>query len=175
MSRRFLVSIFLSDLASLAVALVVALWLVFGAYGPFGLTVPEGNSLWPFIGLMVVGAVLGSWVNRLAWGNAMPRPSYGRAAGIMAFAAAFTAIGLILTRAYWSRPFFALTVIIWFALALAHRAIRRRRPWTDQMVIVTTETQLVEDIENGGHAEVLAVLGPKISLQATRSLPGRPS
>lgn len=161
MSRRFLLSIFLSDLACLGIALVASLWLVFGAYGPFGLTVPEGNSLWPFIGLMVGGAVLGSWVNRLAWGNAMPRPSYGRAAGIVGFAAAFTAIGLILTRAYWSRPFFAFVVIIWFILAVAHRAIRRRRPWTDQMVIVTIEQRLVEDIKGGGHADVLAVLGPR--------------
>jgi len=35
--------------------------------------------------------------------------------------------------------------------------VLRRRPWTEQMVIVTGEKQLAEDIRNTQHAEVVAV------------------
>jgi lipopolysaccharide/colanic/teichoic acid biosynthesis glycosyltransferase len=43
---------------------------------------------------------------------------------------------------------------------LAHRAIRRQRPWSETMVIVTGEKQLAEDIRETEHAEVIAVLNP---------------
>lgn len=160
MSRRFLISIFVSDLVSLFVALAASIWLVYGAYGPIGLSIPEGGTLWPFVALMTAGAVVGSWVSRRAWGNTVPRPSYGRASGIVGFTVAFAAIGLVLTRVYWSRPLFALSVVLWFLLAVGHRAVRRRRPWTERMVLVTTEKQLVEDIRSTPHADVVALLDP---------------
>ncbi len=161
MSRRFLISIFISDLLALLIALVVSMWLVFGAYGPIGLSVPQGETLWPFVVLMTVGAIVGSWVSRRAWGNTVPRPSYGRASGIVSFAAAFAAVGFVLTRVYWSRPLFALTVVLWLILAVAHRAVRRRRPWTERMVLVTAEEQLVNDIEHTPHADVVVLLDPR--------------
>ena len=52
----------------------------------------------------------------------------------------------MLTRVYWSRPLFAITIAVWLGLALTHRAVLRRRPWTEEMVIITAEKQLAEDI-----------------------------
>ncbi len=147
-------------MVALVVALVISMWLVYGAYGPVGLTIPEGETLWPFVALLVAGAIGGSWVSRMAWRNTVPRPSYGRAAGIVAFAAAFTAVGIVLTRVYWSRQLFALTIVLWFLFAVAHRAYQRRRPWTEQMVLVTGERQLVDDLRAAPHADVVAVLNP---------------
>jgi hypothetical protein len=92
-----------------------------------------------------------------AWGKAAPRPNYGRAVAIVGFASAFTALGLVLTRVYWSRTMFAVTIAVWLVLALTHRAVLRRRPWTEQMVIITGEKQLAEDIRNTRHADVIAV------------------
>ena len=161
MSRRFLISTFLTDLVALGVALGMSMWIVYGAYGPIGLTIPQGQTLWPFITLMVTGAIVGSWISRMAWGNTVPRPSYGRAAGIIAFTVAFTAIGLVLTRAYWSRPLLGFTIVLWFLLAVAHRAYRRRRPWTERLVLITDEEELVEDLRSAPHADVVSVLHPE--------------
>ncbi len=147
-------------MVALVIALVISMWLVYGAYGSVGLSIPDGDTLWPFVALMMTGAIGGSWLSRMAWRNTVPRPSYGRAAGIVAFAAAFTAVGLVLTRVYWSRQLFALTIVVWFLLAVAHRAYQRRRPWTEKMVLLTSEQQLVDDLGAAPHADVVAVLNP---------------
>lgn len=160
MSRRFLVSIFLSDLASLGIALVISLWLVFGGLVPSATAVPPGESVVPFIGMIIVGAVLGSTVNRLSWLGALPRPSYGRAAGIAAFTVAFVAIGVVITRLYWSRSLFSLTIIIWFVFMIAHRVFRRQRPWNEAMVIITDEPQLADELREAPHADVRVVFAP---------------
>jgi exopolysaccharide biosynthesis polyprenyl glycosylphosphotransferase len=110
--------------------------------------------------LLFAGAVIGSYLSARSWANSAPRPLYGRAFGIVLFAASFTAIGLVVTRVYWSRPLFGWTVVIWFALVVIHRAIRRRRPWSESMVIITDEKQLAEDIRATPHATILSVLGP---------------
>ena len=160
MGRRFLRAIFISDLVALALALGFATWMVFGGFLPEAEQVPAGASIWPFVALMFGGAVLGSYLSRLAWANAAPRPSYGRALAIVVTAAAFTATGLIITRAYWSRPLFLITTAVWLALALGVRAVLRQRPWTEHMLIVSSEKQLAEDIRETPHANVLAVLDP---------------
>lgn len=54
---------FATDMVALLVALVASMWIVFGAYGPIGLSIPEGETLWPFVAFMAAG---GSWVSRLA-------------------------------------------------------------------------------------------------------------
>jgi exopolysaccharide biosynthesis polyprenyl glycosylphosphotransferase len=157
MARRFLVSVFVSDLVALGVALLASAWLVFGAGTA---SIPRGSTLWPFVGLMSTGAVIGSWVNGRTWANSVPRPTYGRAFAIVAFASTFTAFGLVLTRVYWSRPMFGLTIAIWFILVVAHRAVRRRRPWTEKMVIISAEKQLIEDLRESAHTDVVVAWEP---------------
>jgi lipopolysaccharide/colanic/teichoic acid biosynthesis glycosyltransferase len=160
MSRRFLISTFVSDLISLAVALAVGLWAVFGGLAPAAWQVPDGASLTPLIALLFGGATLGSYASRLAWANAVPRPSYGRAIGIALAAVATTAIGIVILRPYWSRPLLITTVVVWVVLMLAHRAVRRMRPWTETMIIVTGEKQLADEIRDTEHVDVLAVFDP---------------
>jgi exopolysaccharide biosynthesis polyprenyl glycosylphosphotransferase len=55
---------------------------------------------------------------------------------------------------------FALTIAIWFVLVLAHRAVRRRRPWTEKMVIISAEKQLVEDLRESPHTDVIVAWEP---------------
>jgi len=160
MSRRFLISTFASDMVSLAVALAVGLWAVFGGLTPATWQVPDSASLTPLIALLFGGATLGSYVSRLAWANAVPRPSYGRAFGIALITVATTAIGIVTLRPYWSRPLLVITIVVWVTLMFAVRAIRRMRPWTETMIIVTGEKQLAEEIRDTEHANVLAVFDP---------------
>ena len=103
---------------------------------------------------------IGSYISRLAWANAAPRPSYGRALAILLIGASVTAIGIVIFRPYWSRPLLGITLVAWLGLMLIHRAIRRQRPWTERMVIVTGEKQLAEDIRDTDHADVIAVFSP---------------
>ena len=155
MGNRVLRWIYLLDMASLVVAVAVASLFVFATALPWTTSTP--GPIWPFLAMMFAGGTVGSYMSARAWGKTAPRPTYGRAVAIVGFGAAFTAFGLVLTRVYWSRPMFAITIAVWLGLALTHRAVLRRRPWTEQMVIVTGEKQLAEDIRNTQHAEVVAV------------------
>lgn len=155
MGNRVLRWIYLLDMASLAIAVVAGALVVFGTVRPW-----TPSSMWPFIGMLVAGATIFSYLSARAWGRTVPRPNYGRAVGLVGFTAAFTAVGLVLTRVYWSRPMFAVILVAWLGVDLMHRAVLRRRPWTERMVIVTGEKQLAEDIASTPHAEVVAVLDP---------------
>jgi exopolysaccharide biosynthesis polyprenyl glycosylphosphotransferase len=158
MGNRVLRFIYVLDMAALAIAVAVASLVVFGTLRPWTAETP--SAVWPFLAMLVAGATLFSYVSARAWGRAAPRPNYGRAVGMVAFTAAFTAVGLVLTRVYWSRPTLAITLLVWLGLALTHRAVLRRRPWNERMIVVTREKQLAEDIANTQHADVLAVLEP---------------
>ena len=158
MGNRVLRSIYLLDMASLVVAIAVASLFVFGT--ALAWTADTPSSIWPFLGLLFVGGTVGSYLSARAWGKAAPRPTYGRAVAIVGFATAFTATGLVLTRVYWSRPMFAITVAVWLGLALTHRTVLRRRPWSEPMVVITGEKQLAEDIRSAPNADVIAVFEP---------------
>jgi exopolysaccharide biosynthesis polyprenyl glycosylphosphotransferase len=145
-------------MGSLAIAIAIGSLFVFGTTLPWTAGTP--GSIRPFLAMLVAGGTLGSYLSARAWGRTAPRPTYGRALAIVGFGAAFTAFGLVLTRVYWSRPMFAITVVAWLGLALAHRAVLRRRPWSEQMMVITREKQLAEDIRNTPHADILAVFEP---------------
>ena len=158
MGNRVLRWIYLLDTASLALAVAISSLFVFGTALPWTAGTP--GSIWPFLAMLAAGGTIGSYLSARAWGKSAPRPTYGRAVGIVGFAAAFTAVGLVLTRVYWSRPMLAITIVAWLGLAITHRALLRRRPWSEPMVIITREKQLAEDILNTPHADVIAVLEP---------------
>jgi lipopolysaccharide/colanic/teichoic acid biosynthesis glycosyltransferase len=94
------------------------------------------------------------------WARGAPRPSYGRALAIVAVSASFTALGIVLVRPYWSRPYFAAVIGIWVAGALVHRYLRRLRPWAEDLIVVTGEKALVEDLRNAEHTNVIDVYDP---------------
>jgi lipopolysaccharide/colanic/teichoic acid biosynthesis glycosyltransferase len=161
MRRRFLLSMLAGDLLSLAAALAIASIAVFETPWFWNATLPLGESIWPMVDLLVVGALAGSYISVRMWGQGIPRPSYGRALAIVGTSLGLTSLGLLFVRsAYYSRPFLAITFTAWAGLALAHRAIRRRRPWVEPMVLVTHEKGLAEDLHDAPHSNVLSVLEP---------------
>ena len=155
MGRRFLTTTALLDVTSLGLAIIVGIALI----PDFGAGV-ETVEVVPLLGTMFLGALLGSYVSARSWASGAPRPSYGRAVSIITIAVSFTALVIVTSRIYWSRPHFVATTIGWLALALAHRAVRRRRPWSENIVVVTREKELLEDLRAAPHANVVDALDP---------------
>lgn len=160
MRSRFLFTVLVSDLAALAVGLVIGAMLVFGTPLPWRAELPAGASLWPLVSLMFAGAIVASYGSRRMSLRHVPRASYGRAVAIVAFSGAFTALGVVIFRPYWSRSFVATALAVWGLLAVAHRVVWRARPWSEKMVLVTGEKELADDLRYSEHADVLDVLDP---------------
>ncbi|MFQ5948039.1 MAG: sugar transferase [Acidimicrobiia bacterium] len=156
MARRFLASTVALDLASLLIAIGVASLVAFHTPLPWHFR----SDVWALLVSLAAGGIIGSYVTAGSLGGGVPRPSYGRAVSLIGMALAFTAIVLVVSRAYWSRLFMAVTAATWLALTLSHRAVRRRRPWTERLVIVTGEKELVDHLMKAPHAEVLSVVDP---------------
>ncbi len=160
MRRRFLLSVLASDLVALFGAVLIGSILTFGGLFPWSATRADQN-VWPMLGLLVGGALLGSYASLRMWAQGAPRPSYGRALAIVAMAAAFTAVGIAFGRpSYWSRAYLATTIGVWLIGALLHRYLRRRRPWAEDIVIITGEKGLVEDLRDAEHTNVIDVYDP---------------
>ncbi len=159
MRTRFLVSVGLSDLGALALAAMIASLAVFGVLLPWNSEV--GTSVFPMLGLLVFSMIVSSVMTAQMSGPGVPRPVYGRMIAIFFGTAAVTAGFLILFRdLYFSRAFLAVTGASWLVLATAHRAIRRRRPWTERIGVITNEKQLADDLAEAAHADVVWALDP---------------
>lgn len=160
MGRRFFLrSVVLGDAISLLVAILLATYSVFEVWAPWLVTTPSG-TLMPSVVLVIVGAGFSLYGSYLAWGRTVPRPSYGRAVAIVAATLAFTAVGVVVSRSYWSREWLITVAVVWLVLAIVHRFIARRRPWSESMVVITGEKVLADDIAESPNAEVLAVVDP---------------
>lgn len=156
MRRRFLINIAVSDFVSLVVGVVVASMLVFQKPLPWQ-AVP---GIWPSLAALFVGGGVGTYISARSHARAAPRPTYGRAVWVVGFALATTAATILGTRAYFSRPFLGSVAALWFGLAIAHRWVKRWRPWSQPLVLVTAEKDLAEDLYNAPHTEILDVLDP---------------
>jgi exopolysaccharide biosynthesis polyprenyl glycosylphosphotransferase len=159
MRRRFLLSVLFSDLLALAVAMLVASYLTLDELFPWQGTRPS-ESIWPMLGMLVGGALFGSYTSLRMWARGAPRPSYGRALAIVAMSTAFTAVGIVLGRPYWSRPYFAAVVGVWLLGTFVHRYLRRLRPWAENLVVITGEKSLVEDLRSAEHTNVVDLYDP---------------
>ncbi|MCY4371915.1 MAG: sugar transferase [bacterium] len=156
MRRRFLWAQALLDGATLAVAMGLASLVNFGTPFPW-LFEPQVVSL---LAIMFAGLAVAEWTgSMLLVGNA-PRPSYGRALVLALIVLGSTSLALIATRVYFSRPLIGWTMALFLLGALGHRALHRRRPWMESMVLVTDEKGLVDDLRNSPHANVVSVLDP---------------
>ncbi len=162
MRRRFISTVLVSDLTALFVAMTIGLWAVFGTPLPWEVSLPASatSSIWPMLVLLAVGAVGASTASIRLWKRNAPRPSYGRAVGIISATVAFTAIGIVLARPYHSNSVLGITSLVWLGGAFGHRWFRRRRPWTESLLVITSEKSLVDDMRTAPHADVLAVYDP---------------
>jgi len=144
------------DLAALIVAQVVASLITFGTPLPW---------LYRSDATTMVAAVTGSamaalYISRRSAANGVFRPSYGRALSAVAFALGLTALVIVFARPFWSRPYVLESAAMWLGLCLAHRWVQRRRPWAENMVLVTSEKVLIDHLKGAPHANVLEVLDP---------------
>ena len=116
MGNRFLRSVFLSDMAALVVGILAGSWSAFGTPAIWTVSPEGGGSVWTLVGLLAMSATIASYVSFMSWADVAPRPSYGRAFGIVAVTVALTAVGLVVARTYWSRQFLVVTVVpvSWF-------------------------------------------------------------
>jgi lipopolysaccharide/colanic/teichoic acid biosynthesis glycosyltransferase len=155
---RFLVSVAISDLVSLAVAMAVASVVVFDTWIAWQATTP-GADPWMFT-FLALSMVVMSIITEQMSGPGVPRPTYGRMVAILVGTLFLTAGLLVLTRANFSRSFIPLTAAFWLIPATAHRIVRRQRPWTEKFGVITHEKQLADDLHIADHADVVWVLDP---------------
>lgn len=159
MRTRFFLSVAVTDLAALAVSMSIASLLVYGTVFPWNARVP--GSVWPMLAFIALSMLVMSTFTDQMSGPGVPRPTYGRMMAIGLGTLFITAMFLVLFRhAYFSRSFILFSTAIWFLPATAHRYVRRRRPWTEKIGIITWEKQLADDLRLSDHADVLWVLEP---------------
>lgn len=171
MRTRFLISVTVSDLVSLAIAMVAGSLLVFDVAFPWN-AFTSGLPVWPMLAFMAGSMVVASVLTERMSGPGVPRPTYGRMVIIWLGTLLFTAGLLFLFReTYRSRTFVPLAATLWLIPATAHRFMRRRRPWTEKFGVITREKQLADDLHLSDHADVLWVLEP--DRESPKELPGR--
>lgn len=156
MARRIAAVTVALDLAALAAAQVVASLATFGTALPW----LHRGDVWPMVGALFGGAIVGLYVTRRSASNGVPRPSYGRAIITVALSLGLTALVILFGRPYWSRNYVVVSAVAWLGLGLAHRWVRRRRPWAENMVLVAAEKVLIDHLRATPHANVLEVLDP---------------
>lgn len=139
--------------------MLVASYLTFDRVLPWVGTRPAEN-IWPMLGMLFGGALLGSYTSLRMWAQGTPRPSYGRALTIVAMSVAVTAIGIVLVRPYWSRPYLASVAGLWLVGTVLHRYVRRLRPWTENLVVITGEKSLIDDLDDAEHTNIAEVYDP---------------
>ncbi len=169
--RRVLRITLALDLASLAIAIVLASLLVFDVVIVWRNPAVPG-SLSRLIASLFLGAWLGSEVSQRIWQMSIPRPSYVRAVLIVVVATAFVSLTIVAIRPYWSRSFLLLVMLIWLLLMLLHRAVRRLRPVVERLVIVSSVATLIEDLEEAVTADVIDVIDPRTQDEIELPPPG---
>jgi exopolysaccharide biosynthesis polyprenyl glycosylphosphotransferase len=160
MSRRFLLSVLLADIVGFVAAIFIASVLVFETPWIWSVPLEPGSSVLPMLGMLTAGAAIGLTASVKSWQSTAPRPLYGRAVAFVTFTVVFTALGLVLSRAYFSRPFLVAFGATWLLVSLLHRSFHRARPWKEPVAVVTAEKALVEDLLDAPHVDVIKVLDP---------------
>lgn len=159
MRTRFLVSTAIIDILLLAAAIAGASQIAFGTPLPW---VAQGPKVIPLVSLVFTGAALSSALTAGMSGPGIPRPSYGRAVAIAGGTLVFVAVTQFLFRGvYYSRPLVGWTLVLQLGFSLAHRIIRRRRPWTERLAVITSEKHLADQLNDSPHVEMFDVIDPQ--------------
>lgn len=140
-------------------ASLVAFGTIFPWEAPVDLT--GGLSVFPMLVFMVVSMLAMSIVTEQMSGPGVPRPTYGRMLAIGFGTFLLTTALLVMFRgSYFSRAFIGLSTAAWLVPATLHRLIRRRRPWTEKIGVITNEKELADDLDDADHAQVVWILAP---------------
>jgi lipopolysaccharide/colanic/teichoic acid biosynthesis glycosyltransferase len=156
MARRTLIVAVFLDVAALLIAMEIASLVVFDDPIPWRARPLAGTMLASIIG----GGLLGLFVVFRSVVSGVLRPSYGRAVSMALIMLGTASVGLVFFRGFWSRAFVLITVGAWLGIGILHRWVRRLRPWTETMVLVTSEKALVDDMLGSPHADIVSVLDP---------------
>ena len=164
MRRRVFIRTFALDLLALVLGMVGASLYIFSTPLPWNASpfVLRG-SIFPLLGSLLAGVLVGSYVSMRSWGTGVPRPSYGRAVTIATTTLSVTALAIVFFRSenfYFSRLFIGISLTTMLALGLAHRAYSRSRPWSEPMVLISGEKELMDTITESPHANVIATYDP---------------
>lgn len=138
--------------------MAVASYLVFETWVPWEAATPGADE--SMLGFLAISMVVMSISTEQMSGPGVPRPTYGRMVAILIGTLFLTAGLLVLTRANFSRSFIPLTAAFWLVPATAHRIVRRQRPWTEKVGVITKEKGLADDLRIADHADVVWVLDP---------------
>ncbi|MYJ16168.1 MAG: hypothetical protein F4085_06560, partial [Acidimicrobiia bacterium] len=153
MRSRFIVSMGVVDLLSLAVSVVLASWVLYGTLLPWNAD-QVGTQALPLLGFLMLAALGSSAILLTMSGPGVPRPSYGRGAAMVTVTLSASALMVLATRVYFSRSLLLVTVAVWTLFVVLHRAVRRRRPWIEPMVVFSSDQEMVSELQRAPHAEV---------------------
>lgn len=157
----FVASSVVLDAFAMVVAICIASWVEFGNWNPLRVVLQPDQNIRPMLVSMLVSVVLGSLGTQLVVRQGVPRPSAARALVTFLFTLSAVNVTINLSRVYYSRQVLLLGVTVWLGLALAIRAIRALRPWTEQVVAISAEKSLIEDMRAARHLSVIAALAPQ--------------
>ena len=159
MRSRFIVAMVVVDLGLLAGSVALSSWVLYGALLPWNAE-QVGTQALPLLGFLML-AGLGSSATILSMsGPGVPRPSYGRGTAMVMVTLSATALMVLATRVYFSRSLLLVTVAVWAVFVALHRAVRRRRPWIEPMVVFSSDSEMVAELQRAPHADVMAVIDP---------------
>lgn len=160
---RFAINTLVADTTAALVAGWAASQYVFEAPLPWldDALLISGQNPRPMVALLLFGVILGSWQSMRWVDPAVPRPSYARAFTTLLVALVTVQAGAFVLRTYYSLRWVLVALAGWFVLALAHRAIRRRQVWVEDMVIVTDEKALADDLVQSPNANVIDLYEPR--------------
>ncbi len=119
-----------------------------------------GPQVLPMLGFVLLAAAGASTVLLSMSRPGVPRPSYGRGMTMVVITLSAVALMVLATRIYFSRSLLLVTMAMWVVGVVAHRVVRRRRPWIEPMVVFSSDLQMVGELQLAPHAEVRAVIDP---------------
>ena len=159
MRSGFVLSMVVVDLSLLVGSVALSSLVLFGTPWPWD--APEvGPQVLPMLGFVMLAA-LGTSVIALSMSSpGVRRPSYGRGLAVVIITLSAVALMILATRIYFSRSLLLATMGIWAVTVVAHRVMRRRRPWIEPMVVFSSDREMVTDLQLAPHAEVRAVVDP---------------
>lgn len=159
MRSRFVLSMVVVDLFLLGGSVVLSSVLLYRRFFPWDAP-SVGVQVLPMLAFLLLGALAASTVILSVSSSGVPRPSYGRGMAVVTVTLSAVALMVLATRIYFSRSLLLATVACWAVALILHRAVRRRRPWSEPMVVFSSDEGMVNELRQAPHAEVRAVIEP---------------